>query len=108
MAAYDLEEQEQLAELKAWWKQNGNLVTGVVVAAASASWPGRDGTGISAIRPHRRRRSTHGFSGPRWRDTQKIGGSRRTRRPVRWRPAPLGADGREDAVELGDTKRRAS
>ena len=26
MAAYDLEEQEQLAELKAWWKQNGNLL----------------------------------------------------------------------------------
>lgn len=36
MAAYDLEEQEQLAELKAWWKQYGNLVTGVVVAASLA------------------------------------------------------------------------
>lgn len=34
MAAYDLEEQEQLAELKAWWKQYGNLVTGIVVAAS--------------------------------------------------------------------------
>jgi predicted negative regulator of RcsB-dependent stress response len=34
MAAYDLEEQEQLAELKAWWKQWGNLVTGIVTAAA--------------------------------------------------------------------------
>lgn len=42
MAAYDLEEQEQLAELKAWWKQNGNLVTGVVVAAAIGilAWQG--------------------------------------------------------------------
>jgi predicted negative regulator of RcsB-dependent stress response len=26
MAAYDLEEQEQLATLKAWWQENGNLV----------------------------------------------------------------------------------
>src|SRR5262245_20633152 len=31
--ALDLEEQEQLAELKSWWKANGNLVIGVVVAA---------------------------------------------------------------------------
>jgi predicted negative regulator of RcsB-dependent stress response len=28
MAAYDLEEQEQLDELKTWWKMYGNLVTG--------------------------------------------------------------------------------
>ncbi|HTY04545.1 MAG TPA: tetratricopeptide repeat protein [Rhodocyclaceae bacterium] len=34
MAAYDLEEQEQLDELKTWWKMHGNLVTAVVVAAA--------------------------------------------------------------------------
>lgn len=34
MAVYDLEEQEQLAELKAWWKQYGNRVTGVVIAAS--------------------------------------------------------------------------
>ena len=42
MAAYDLEEQEQLAELKAWWKQYGNLVTGVVVAASLGvlAWQG--------------------------------------------------------------------
>ncbi|MCK6405215.1 MAG: tetratricopeptide repeat protein [Rhodocyclaceae bacterium] len=42
MAAYDLEEQEQLAELKAWWKQYGNLVTGIVVVAALAvlAWQG--------------------------------------------------------------------
>lgn len=40
--AYDLEEQEQLATLKAWWKQYGNLVTWVVVAAlaAYAGWSG--------------------------------------------------------------------
>lgn len=31
--ALDLEEQEQLAELKSWWKANGNLVIAVVVAA---------------------------------------------------------------------------
>jgi predicted negative regulator of RcsB-dependent stress response len=34
MATYDLEEQEQLDELKTWWKMHGNLVTAVVVAAA--------------------------------------------------------------------------
>jgi predicted negative regulator of RcsB-dependent stress response len=31
--AYDLEEQEQLDELKAWWKRHGNLVMGVASAA---------------------------------------------------------------------------
>ncbi len=34
MATYDLEEQEQLAEIKTWWKQYGNLVTNVLTAAA--------------------------------------------------------------------------
>lgn len=32
--ALDLEEQEQVAELKAWWKQHGRLITWVIVAAA--------------------------------------------------------------------------
>jgi predicted negative regulator of RcsB-dependent stress response len=32
--AYDIEEQEQLDDLKAWWRQWGNLITGVVVALA--------------------------------------------------------------------------
>jgi predicted negative regulator of RcsB-dependent stress response len=38
----DLEEQEQLAELKAWWKQYGNLVLLAVIAAALAvaAWNG--------------------------------------------------------------------
>ncbi len=42
MAAYDLEEQEQLDEIKTWWKQHGNLVTTVVtvVALALAAWQG--------------------------------------------------------------------
>jgi predicted negative regulator of RcsB-dependent stress response len=42
MATYDLEEQEQIAELKAWWKQYGNLVTGIITAAALAAlaWQG--------------------------------------------------------------------
>ena len=42
MAVYDLEEQEQLEELKTWWKQYGNLVSGVllVVALALAAWQG--------------------------------------------------------------------
>ena len=33
MATYDLEEQEQLAELKAFWKQHGNLILIAIVAA---------------------------------------------------------------------------
>lgn len=42
MAAYDLEEQEQLDELKTWWKMYGNLVTGILVAVALAvaGWQG--------------------------------------------------------------------
>jgi predicted negative regulator of RcsB-dependent stress response len=42
MSAYDLEEQEQLAALKAWWKQYGNLVlTAItVVMLAIAAWNG--------------------------------------------------------------------
>jgi predicted negative regulator of RcsB-dependent stress response len=40
--ALDLEEQEQLAELKAWWKQHGNLIVATVLAAALtfAGWQG--------------------------------------------------------------------
>jgi len=40
--ALDLEEQEQLAELKAWWKQHGTLIAAVIVAAALAfaGWQG--------------------------------------------------------------------
>jgi predicted negative regulator of RcsB-dependent stress response len=40
--ALDLEEQEQVEELKAWWKQHGSLITAVVVAAALAfaGWQG--------------------------------------------------------------------
>ncbi len=34
MAAYDLEEQEQIAEVKAWWKQHGNRVVNVITAVA--------------------------------------------------------------------------
>ena len=47
--AYDLEEQEQLAALKAWWKDNGTLLIATVAAAAIAfagwrAWEGwRDG-----------------------------------------------------------------
>ena len=42
MATYDLEEQEQLDELKTWWKMHGNLVTGVVTVAAICvvAWQG--------------------------------------------------------------------
>lgn len=42
MAVYDLEEQEQISEIKAWWAENGKLVTAVVLAAAigSVGWQG--------------------------------------------------------------------
>ncbi len=42
MAAFDLEEQEQISELKTWWKMHGNLVTGVLLALAVgvAGWQG--------------------------------------------------------------------
>jgi predicted negative regulator of RcsB-dependent stress response len=36
MAAYDLDEQEKLGDLKAWWDRNGNIVTGIVVVLALA------------------------------------------------------------------------
>ena len=35
MAAYDLEEQEQLEDLKAWWKQWGNTISGVIIAVCA-------------------------------------------------------------------------
>ena len=34
MAVYDLEEQDKLDDLKAWWKQWGNLIVGVIVAVS--------------------------------------------------------------------------
>lgn len=42
MAVYDLEEQEQLDELKTWWKQYGNLVTAMaaIVAVGVVGWQG--------------------------------------------------------------------
>lgn len=40
--AYDLEEQEQLDEFKAWWNKNGKLVSGIALLAALAyaGWQG--------------------------------------------------------------------
>lgn len=42
MAVYDLEEQEQIDNLKAWWQQHGNLITWTVSALAVAvvAWQG--------------------------------------------------------------------
>ena len=42
MASYDLEEQEQLAALKAWWQEKGNLVLTAVtlVLVVLAAWQG--------------------------------------------------------------------
>jgi predicted negative regulator of RcsB-dependent stress response len=40
--AYDLEEQEQLDEFKAWWKKNGSMATNLVLAVlvAYSAWQG--------------------------------------------------------------------
>ncbi|MCX8018299.1 MAG: tetratricopeptide repeat protein [Rhodocyclaceae bacterium] len=42
MATYDLEEQEQLEELKTWWKLHGAIVTAIITALAVAvvGWQG--------------------------------------------------------------------
>ena len=42
MSTYDLEEQEQLATLKAWWKDNGGLVvTGLaIILVLISAWNG--------------------------------------------------------------------
>jgi len=42
MAAFDLEEQEQIATLKAWWEKWGNLLTigAVVLAVSVVGWRG--------------------------------------------------------------------
>ena len=42
MATYDLEEQEQISELKTWWKMYGNLVTAVLLAVSAGvvGWQG--------------------------------------------------------------------
>ena len=42
MAAYDLEEQEQISQIKAWWEQYGKYVTALIVGAAllSVGWQG--------------------------------------------------------------------
>lgn len=37
MAVYDLEEQEQISQLKAWWEQYGRFVTAIAVVAALTS-----------------------------------------------------------------------
>jgi len=36
MAVYDLEEQEKLDDLKAFWKRWGNVISGVVIAICVA------------------------------------------------------------------------
>lgn len=42
MATYDLEEQEQISELKTWWKMYGNTVTAVLLAVSAGvvGWQG--------------------------------------------------------------------
>ena len=40
MAVYDLEEQEQISQLKAWWERWGTLITALAIAFAvvTVSW----------------------------------------------------------------------
>lgn len=42
MATYDLQEQEQIEELKTWWKIHGTLITALVVllAVGVVGWQG--------------------------------------------------------------------
>jgi len=57
MAVYDLEEQEQISQLKGWWEDNGKFVTAVIVVVAliSVGWQGmrwhqnKQSTGASAL-----------------------------------------------------------
>jgi predicted negative regulator of RcsB-dependent stress response len=49
----DLEEQEQVAELKAWWNQWGTVITGAVLAAAIAF------AGFQGWRWYQREQSVH-------------------------------------------------
>ena len=56
MAYYDLEEQEQLDELKAWWKQWGALILAAIALALAAfaayqvwNWYKRDVAGKAAV-----------------------------------------------------------
>jgi len=37
MGVYDLQEQEQIDDLRAWWKRYGNTISSVVVAVAVAA-----------------------------------------------------------------------
>ncbi|MDR1062677.1 MAG: tetratricopeptide repeat protein [Azoarcus sp.] len=56
MAVYDLEEQEQIAQIKAWWEQYGNRTMTVLLAVAIgfAVWTGlrryQDGNAVEAGR----------------------------------------------------------
>ena len=61
----DLEEQEQLDQLKAFWKQYGNLITWVLIVVLGAFAPGTAGTGASATRPSRPARCTTSSTRPR-------------------------------------------
>ena len=53
MSSFDLEEQEQIAALKAWWRENGKLVIAAVVAAALAA------SGVLGWRAYQRSQSVN-------------------------------------------------
>ena len=81
MAVYDLEEQEKLDDLKAWWNQWGNLVSGVVIAVALGVfavqgwrwWQGNQAEqAVGAVQRRQRRRE-----GERCREGEGSGGTAR-------------------------------
>ena len=50
--AYDLQEQESLDELKAWWEKWGNLVLSVITVVCLA-FAGYNGSGGNVIKPRK-------------------------------------------------------
>lgn len=72
MSTYDLEEQEQIAALKAWWRQHGNLVIAAVVAALLAV------AGVLGWQAYQRSQATQ--AGAVYGELQKAAGTRDIRK----------------------------
>ena len=108
MAAYDLEEQEQLAEIKAWWKLHGNLLINVLtgVALLVLAWQGwnwyqRNQSGGASVVYHVLQQAVQE------KDTQRIkaASGELLEKFGRTSYAPLGALAASKAmIDAGDTK----
>ena len=86
MAVYDLEEQDQIDDLKAWWTRYGGAITvGLVLGAAGDRRRCRAGAGGTASAPKMRRCSTRAVSeAARAKDAAEGEGRRRAdHRPLR-------------------------